>query len=206
MKPLKNSLENFIQEHLKSLYNTARRLTRNATEAEDLVQETFLMAWQYLKKDKGIKNLKPWMFKILLNLYRDKYRKARREPSPEEVKDFYLFSHINSDDPAKELARLFLREDVEKALEELPDKYRTAVILADLQDFSYKEIAAITSCSAGTVMSRLYRGRRLLQQKLWRYARGKRPRVHELKEPPCLGCSNPSPKPKVFSKKAVSKS
>jgi RNA polymerase sigma-70 factor (ECF subfamily) len=162
-----------------SLYNTAYRMTRNAEDAEDLVQETYLKAYKYYDKFKEGTNFKAWLFKILKNTFINSYRKKQLEPVKSDFADIEeTFETQVSDevtnrtkDPEEELLEDVLDEDVQQALENLPDDYRMAVILADLEGFSYKEIAEILEVPLGTVMSRLYRGRKLLEEEMLRYAR-----------------------------------
>ena len=154
------------EEHLDSLFRAALRLTRNRTRAEDLLQETFLRAWLY---------------KILMNAYIDGYRKATREPDivdQEDVDEFYLYTKVQESDdfrragdPEEVLLSRLMDADVKGALDSLPDVFREVVILADIEGFSYKEIAELLGIPIGTVMSRLHRGRRQLQVKLWEYAK-----------------------------------
>ncbi|HEY7114463.1 MAG TPA: sigma-70 family RNA polymerase sigma factor [Thermoanaerobaculia bacterium] len=165
--------------YLDSLYNTAYRMTRSAEDAEDLVQETYFKAYKYYDKFEEGTNLKAWLFKILKNTFINNYRKKKLEPRSvdfAEIEDSFerIVRRDNSEQPADPEAEYFhgvLDDDVKKALDSLPYDYRMVVILADLEDFSYKEIAEILDCPVGTVMSRLYRGRKLLEKALLRYAR-----------------------------------
>ncbi len=167
--------------YLDALYRTALRLTRNEADAEDLVQETYLKAFRFRDKYRPGTNLRAWLFRILTNSFINRYRKKQREPrqtSVEDAEDFFLYRQISAQRdehlfPSAEeeaLAKL-ADEDVKRAIEELPEQFRIAVILADIEGFSYKEIAEITNVKIGTVMSRLSRGRRLLGRKLWDYAK-----------------------------------
>jgi RNA polymerase sigma-70 factor (ECF subfamily) len=163
---------------LGSLYNTAYRLARNAEDAEDLVQETFLRAYRSFDQFTPGTNLKAWLFRILKNAFINEYRKRRAAPVEEEFAalEESFESRIDSDrypaakNPEQEALDRSLDEDVQRALDELPADYRMAVLLADLEGFSYKEIAEILEIPIGTVMSRLYRGRKQLEEVLLRYA------------------------------------
>ena len=163
-----------------ALYNTALRMTRNPQDAEDLVQETYLKAYKYYDKFEEGTNLKAWLFKILKNTFINSYRKKQQAPPKADFADIEeSFETIVRDDsgqqartPEEELLEKVLDEDVQHAIEELPHDYRMVVLLADLEGFSYKEIADILEIPVGTVMSRLYRGRRLLEEALLKYARG----------------------------------
>ncbi len=162
-----------------SLYNTAYRMTRNAEDAEDLVQETYLKAYRYYDKFSEGTNFKAWLFKILKNTFINSYRRRQQRPPQSdfaEIEDSFesqlseeITGQIKS--PEDELLENILDEDVQRALDTLPSDYRMAVILADLEGFSYKEIAEILELPVGTVMSRLYRGRKLLETAMLDYAR-----------------------------------
>jgi len=168
-----------VMPYLDSLYNTAYWMTRSAEDAEDLVQETYFKAYKYYDKFEEGTNLKAWLFKILKNTFINNYRRKKLEPRSvdfAEIEDSFerIVRRDNNDqavDPESEFFTGVLDDDVRKALESLPYDYRMVVILADLEDFSYKEIADILDCPVGTVMSRLYRGRKLLEKALLKYAR-----------------------------------
>jgi RNA polymerase sigma-70 factor, ECF subfamily len=159
---------------LPGLYSAAFRLTRNAADAEDLVQETFLRAYRGFHQFEPGTNLKAWLYRILTNTFINSYRKRQREPqtiSDDQVEDWYLYSKMAEGglEPSAETAVLesLPDEDVQQALSSLPQQFRIAVMLADVEGFSYKEIAEITGVPIGTVMSRLHRGRKALEKRLW---------------------------------------
>jgi RNA polymerase sigma-70 factor (ECF subfamily) len=162
-----------------ALYNTAYRMTRNSEDAEDLVQETYLKAYKYYDKFEEGTNFKAWLFKIMKNTFINNYRKRQAAPPQSDFADIEesFESQVSEEvtrrvkDPEEELLENVLDEDVQRSLEELPDDYRMVVILADLEGFAYKEIADILEVPVGTVMSRLYRGRRRLEEAMLRYAR-----------------------------------
>jgi RNA polymerase sigma-70 factor (ECF subfamily) len=168
-----------VMPFVDSLYNTAYRMTRSAEDAEDLVQETYFKAYKYYDKFEEGTNLKAWLFKILKNTFINNYRKRKLEPRSvdfAEIEDSFerIVRRDASEppsDPESDFFSSVLDDDVKKALESLPYDYRMVVVLADLEDFSYKEIAEILDCPVGTVMSRLYRGRKLLEKALLKYAR-----------------------------------
>ena len=165
---------------MDSLYSTAYRMSRNRQDAEDLLQETYLRAYKYYDKFQEGTNFKAWLFKILKNTFINRYRKRQRQPlknSFDEIEGSFESKLLESPltargaTPEEELMVDALDEDVQKALEALPEDYRTAVELADLQGLSYREIADQLGIPLGTVMSRLYRGRRQLEAVLLQYAR-----------------------------------
>lgn len=171
--------ESATMPFVDALYNTALRMTRSPEDAEDLVQETYLKAYKYYDKFTEGTNLKAWLFRILKNTFINNYRKQKQIPPQnafEEIEDAFE-SQISPEAPSsipgpeEDILENVLDEDVQAALESLPDDYRMVVLLADLEDFSYQEIADILEIPVGTVMSRLYRARRRLESEMLRYAR-----------------------------------
>jgi RNA polymerase sigma-70 factor (ECF subfamily) len=162
-----------------ALYNTAYRMTRNSEDAEDLVQESYLKAYRYYDKFEEGTNFKAWLFKIMKNTFINNYRKKQQVPALSDFADIEesFESQVSEDavrqikNPEEEFLENVLDEDVQRALDKLPPDYRMVVILADLEGFSYKEIADILEVPVGTVMSRLYRGRRLLEAAMLEFAR-----------------------------------
>ena len=175
--------------HLDALYRTAVRMTKHREDAEDLVQETYLRAFRFINRFKPGTNLKAWLFKILTNTFINQYRKAAREPDVDYLDDseeFYLYRSVREDgspplsESAEEAALDQLgQENIIKAIEDLPGPYRLAVILVDVEGFSYKEIAEMTSSKLGTVMSRIARGRKILQRLLRDEVQAARPGGNE---------------------------
>lgn len=174
----RKEFEELALRHLDGLYAAALRLTRNAGDAEDLVQDAILRAWRFFDKFERGTNIKAWLFKILTNTFINRYRRVTKEKSIVEGEDRDSVQQRvssreaaeQSADPERYLLDRVLSDDVLEAIDSIPVDFRLAVILADLQDFSYKEIADILDVPVGTVMSRLFRGRRLLQKQLAEYA------------------------------------
>lgn len=172
--------EREVMQHLDALYRTALRMTRNSQDAEDLVQETSLRAFRFLDKFQPGTNLRAWLFKILTNTYINRYRKAASAPRVESIDDteeFALYNHLDTEAASRggsveaQVLDRFAENDIKRAIEALPPQYRMTVLLADVEGFSYNDIAEITNVKKGTVMSRLFRGRRLLQKALIDQAR-----------------------------------
>ena len=171
--------DSLIKPHLNSLYSTALRMTHNQNDAEDLVQETMYKAFRAFDQFQRNTNFRAWAFRILVNTYITAYRKAIRQPtkiSYDDLEEFYLYKKLDESISLQEnskedfLENLF-EDDVKDALENLPYQFRLVVLLCDVEGFSYNEIANIIDAPLGTVMSRLYRGRKLLQRYLWGYAK-----------------------------------
>ncbi len=176
---LRERFEREVLPLLPNLYGAALRLTRNPQDAEDLVQEAYLRAYRGFAGFREGTNLRAWMYRILTNTFINSYRKKQREPVTvavtDDTSDWYLYDRIGSSGAeASAEAEVLDRipdEDVQRALEELPEVFRMAVLLADVEGFSYKEIAEILDIPIGTVMSRLHRGRKALQRALWETVR-----------------------------------
>src|SRR3954470_11922076 len=177
-RPSKADFEREALPHLQSLYAAALRMTRNERDAEDLVQDTLLRAYRFFDTFEAGTNCKAWLFRILTNVFCNRYREREREheilneaeSSDANVEQFISGAAGAGRDTENALLGRMISADVERALAAVPQDFRMAVILADLEDFSYKEIAEIMECPAGTVMSRLYRGRKILQGLLHNYA------------------------------------
>ena len=167
-------------EYMPQLYSTALRMTRNASDAEDLVQETYLKAYRGFAGFEEGTNLRAWLFRILTNTYINSYRSKKRRPDEtelDEVEDFYLYRRMGSLEAARasrsaedELMDYFTDAEVQAAIDALPETYRLAVLLSDVDGLSYKEIAEDLDIPIGTVMSRLHRGRKALQKQLHDFA------------------------------------
>ena len=163
---------------MSALYAAALRMTRNEKDAEDLVQDTLLRAYRFFDTFQAGTNCKAWLFRIMTNVFCNRYREREREheimteaeSSDANLEQFLGGAGGDGRDTEGALLGRMVSADVERALASLPADFRMAVILADLEDFSYKEIAEIMDCPAGTVMSRLFRGRKMLQRLLYDYA------------------------------------
>ena len=167
-------------EFMSPLYTAALRMTRNPSDAEDLVQETYLRAFRGFGGFTEGTNLKAWLYRILTNTYINTYRAKKRRPEETDlgdVEDFYLYRKLGGLEEARasrsaedELLDWFSEAEVKDAVESLPENFRLAVLLADVEGFSYKEIAEILDIPIGTVMSRLHRGRKQLEKALYDFA------------------------------------
>jgi len=167
-------------EHIDSLFNFGMRMTGNRDAAEDLVQETYLKVHRFSHTFKDGSNLKAWLFKILRNTFINTFRKKIKEPKSviyDEVEDFFLFNKIQNtknegDYVSGESSDVyeFLEDEVKNAVNGLPLAFREVVLYSDIEDLTYGEISEIVGCPIGTVKSRLFRARKLLQKSLWNYA------------------------------------
>lgn len=162
---------------MDALYRTALRMTKNANDAEDLVQETFVKAYRFWDRFEPGSNCRAWLFKIMTNIFINDYRSKSRTPTPvnvDDIDDSYLYNYLagtqSESNPEQQFLSKVFDDDVRQAIEELPDDFRVVVILSFLEGFSYQEIAEIVGLQLGTVKSRLHRGRKLLQKQLLDYA------------------------------------
>jgi RNA polymerase sigma-70 factor (ECF subfamily) len=176
---LRARFERDVVPLLPALYGAALRMTRNPADAEDLVQDTYLRAFRGFAGFREGTNLKAWLYRILTNSYNNTYRKKQREPQivegPDDADDWFLYDRLGArsveGSAEEEVLDRIPDADVKAALESLPENFRMPVLLADVEGFSYKEIAEIMDTPIGTVMSRLHRGRKALEKALWETAR-----------------------------------
>lgn len=178
-----NAFAHEAMQYAPQLYSTAVRMTHNAQDAEDLVQETYLRAYRAFVGFEEGTNLRAWLFRIMTNAYINLYRKKQRQVKEQEygeIEDLFLYRRLRwfdtdavAESAESEMMALFPEDAVREALDELPEEYRVPVLLADVQGFSYKEIAEMLDIKIGTVMSRLHRGRTRLQLALYDHAKAR---------------------------------
>jgi RNA polymerase sigma-70 factor, ECF subfamily len=163
--------------HRDVLYNFALRTTGDRDDALDLLQETYMKAFRFWDKYEKGTNIRAWLFRIMKNSYINRYRKETREPAMvdyDDVENFYdsiRDDTTDSNDLQKKMYSNMLSDEVTQALQSLPEDFRTVVILCDIEGLTYDEIAEFLNCPIGTVRSRLHRGRKMLEEKLYDYAR-----------------------------------
>jgi RNA polymerase sigma-70 factor (ECF subfamily) len=172
---------NDAMQYAPQLFATALRMTRNKSDAEDLVQETFLKGWRAFDSYQQGTNLRAWLFRIMTNTFINKYNSQQRRPQEtelDEVEELFLFRRMGAFDQSKmsqsaedQMLELFTDDEVKNAIESLPETFRIPVLLSDVEGFSYKEIAEMLEVPIGTVMSRLHRGRKAMQKMLYEYAK-----------------------------------
>ncbi|HYX08731.1 MAG TPA: sigma-70 family RNA polymerase sigma factor [Bacteroidales bacterium] len=172
--------EDFEEEiipHLDAMYNFALRLTSDPSDAEDLVQDTIVKAFRFFSSYEKGTNAKAWLFRILKNSYINNYRKQSKQPNQvdyDEVATFYetiRAERTDTSDLEDKMFRDLIDDDISNALEELPEDFRTVVLLCDVEGFTYEEIANMLDVPIGTIRSRLHRGRNLLKSQLMEYAK-----------------------------------
>jgi RNA polymerase sigma-70 factor, ECF subfamily len=182
----KREFEELFLPLLDNLYSIALRMARNERDAEDLVQETFLKAFRFFHRFERGTNARAWILTILTNTFRTRYRKKKQEPNMvdfEAVENFCLADEMVKEITATDkseaqgaevvtsILKDYVSDDIIEALEEVPDQFRIAVLLSDVEGFSYQEISEILNISVGTVKSRIFRGRKILQKQLWDFAK-----------------------------------
>ena len=179
LKQRKKDFDAEAMPHMNLLHNYAYKITGNQLDADDLLQETFLRAFRFFDKFEKGTNCKAWLFRIMKNLFINKYRKNQKEPGKVdygEIENFFdniRSDKIDSTDLQEKVFSNLMDDEMTNALNSLQDDFKTVVILCDLEGLSYEEIADFVQCPIGTVRSRLHRGRKMLQQKLYDYAKEK---------------------------------
>ena len=181
MSPKQEFFSSLLQPHLPALKSTAMRLARRSADAEDLLQESFFKAYRSLDQFQKNTNFRAWIFRILVNTYITSYRKKSRQPqkiSYDDLEEHILYKNILEEalpnmEERMQSGQMDFDDDILVALNRLPQPFRLVILLCDVEGFSYNEIAQIIGCPLGTVMSRLYRGRKLLQRQLWGYAKNR---------------------------------
>jgi RNA polymerase sigma-70 factor (ECF subfamily) len=174
---LHKEFERQTTPHMEVLYNYALRMTGNPEDARDILQETFLKAYRFWDKFEQGTNIRAWLFRIMKNTYINQYRKDVKEPEKveyEEIEKYYDIIRDESTDSTDLQEKMFgqlLDDDVSNALNELPEEFRTVVILCDIEGLSYEEIAEFIQVPIGTVRSRIHRGRKILYTRLYSYAK-----------------------------------
>jgi len=179
-----SSKEQFTSDAMQyapQLFSTALRMTRNRSDAEDLVQETYVKGWRSFHTFQEGTNLRAWLFRIMTNTYINKYNAQKRkgtEVELDDVEELFLYKRLGSIDQSQlstsaedQMLELFTDDEVKNSLEALPEDFRMPVLLSDIDGFSYKEISEMLEIPIGTVMSRLHRGRKAMQKMLYEYAR-----------------------------------
>ena len=179
----KDQFTSDAMQYAPQLFSTALRMTRNSSDAEDLVQETYIKGWRSFHTFQEGTNLRAWLFRIMTNTYINKYNAQKRkgtEVELDDVEELFLYKRLGSIDQSQlsssaedQMLDLFTDDEVKNALESLPEDFRIPVLLSDVDGFSYKEIAEMLEIPIGTVMSRLHRGRKAMQKMLYEYARDK---------------------------------
>lgn len=172
--PAREEFEREALAHLDALYGAAMRLTRSPADAEDLVQDAFVKAYRFSHRFEPGTNMKAWLFRILTNTFINKYRRKTRERQVLEGKDaepvgdgvMSRAAMRTLTDPVAEAHRRIITSEIQAALDTLPEDYRLMIILADVEELSYKEISDVVGCPIGTVMSRLHRARKKMQKRL----------------------------------------
>jgi RNA polymerase sigma-70 factor (ECF subfamily) len=165
--------------HMNALYNFALRMTGDADDADDLVQETYLKAFRFFDKFEKGTNAKAWLFRILKNSYINEYRKVKKEPNKVDYNDIENFyeniksSEVKSNHLVEDVFNNLLDDEISEAISSLPEDFKTVIILSDIEGFTYEEIADFVDCPIGTVRSRLHRARKMLYVRLHKYAQEK---------------------------------
>ena len=172
MEELRKEFEDVALQHMSAIHNAALRMAKDKSEAEDLVQDTYLRAYRFFNRFQKGTSMKAWLFKIMKNTFINSFRKQAKTPEHINFDRLVLseYEPVSPDNPEKEVLYGFFGDDFMRAVESLPEEFRLVILLSDVDGFSYKEIAKIVGCPMGTIMSRLHRGRKLLRGSLREYA------------------------------------
>ncbi len=179
LKQLYKEFEEEAIPHMDALYNFALKMTGDQDVAEDLVQDTYLKAFRFFDKFEKGTNCKAWLFRILKNSYINDYRKSVKEPEKvdyDDIQNFYeniKATEVKTTHVAQDDFNSLLDDEVTRSISQLPEDFRTVIILSDIEGFSYEEIAEFIDCPIGTVRSRLHRARKMLYTQLYGYAKDK---------------------------------
>lgn len=175
--PARELFEREFLPHADALYNFGFHLTMDEDDSNDLVQDTFMKAWRFIKSYQEGTNAKAWLFKILKNTFINEYRRKKLRPAEVDYEDFVAYqdaedvTRVGRLDTTHEIFQTMLGDEMTKAINDLPVDFRTVILLCDVEDFSYEEIAKIVDIPVGTVRSRLFRARNMLKDKLRNYAK-----------------------------------
>lgn len=172
MDELKKEFEEIALQHMNALYSAALRMAKDRTDADDLVQDTYLRAYRFFDRFERGTSIKAWLFTILKNTFINDFKKRAKTPEHVNLERLKLSDNepTSSDDPEEELLYKFFGDEFDRAVEALPEEFRNVIRLSDVDGYSYKEVAEKVNRPIGTVMSRLHRGRKLLRDSLREHA------------------------------------
>lgn len=172
MEKLRKEFEATALPHMDAIYNAALRMAKNQTEAEDLVQDTYLRAYRFFDKFKPGTSMRAWLFKILKNTCINNFKKRAKTPEHVDFDQLRLLEDepVSCPDPEEEILYRLCHDELMRAIDALPEEFRLVILHSDVEGFTYKETAEIVDCPIGTVMSRLHRGRRILRNMMREYA------------------------------------
>jgi RNA polymerase sigma-70 factor, ECF subfamily len=172
MDALRKEFEDTALPYMDEIHRAALRMTKNESEADDLVQDTFLRAFRFFKGFEKGTSIKAWLHKILRNTFINRFNEQAKKPEHLEFDQLNIYEEesISTNDSEQDIMYKVFDDELRQAINALPDEFKTVIMLSDIEGFSYKEIADITQCPIGTVMSRLHRGRKLLRSSLRKYA------------------------------------
>jgi RNA polymerase sigma-70 factor (ECF subfamily) len=172
MDALRKEFEDTALPYMDEIHRAALRMTKNKSEADDLVQDTFLRAFRFFKGFEKGTSIKAWLHKILRNTFINRFNEQAKKPEHVEFGQIKFFEDepVSGNDPEQDIIYKVFDDELRQAISALPNEFKIVIMLSDIEGFSYKEIADITQCPIGTVMSRLHRGRKLLRSSLRKHA------------------------------------